>query len=166
MYARDAPTFLARVACDHSRPARNTRMRVLIDSISFTLQGKFETGAQLGRRTSPMRYQFRESWRVRPTNSTGQTLHSGQRNFLRQRGNRKEALKLRRYLLRGRAGPRRNISFLDGKIQPTSPHRRYQQFMLKFKWIGSPRALNWRCKLVPNKSLETTFPRKDFKNQS
>jgi hypothetical protein len=42
----------------------------------------------------------------------------------------------------GPGGPRRNISFLDGKIQPRSPHRRYQQFMLKFKWIGSPRALN------------------------
>jgi len=38
--------------------------------------------------------------------------------------------------------------------------------MLKFKWIGFPRALNWRCKVVPNKSLETTFPRKDFRNQS
>src|SRR2546421_5432054 len=38
--------------------------------------------------------------------------------------------------------------------------------MLKFKWIGFPRALNWRCKVVPNKSLETTSPRKDFRNQS
>ena len=38
--------------------------------------------------------------------------------------------------------------------------------MLKFKWIGFPRALNWRCKVVSNKSLETTSPRKDFRNQS
>ena len=163
--ASHAP-WAASFAWDHSRSARNTRMHVLIEGLSFTLRGKVETWAQLGRKTPPLRYEFRESRRVRPTDSTGQRLHSGQRNFLRQGGIRKEALKLRRYLLRGRAGPRRNISFLEGKMQPTSPHRRYQQFMLKFKWIGFPRALNWRCKVVPNKSLETTSPRKDFGNQS
>src|SRR6266403_1417299 len=162
------PTWVTSFAWDYSRrrSARSTRMRVLFEGMSFTLRCEVETWAQLGRKTPPLRYELRESWRVRPTYSTGQRLHSGQRNFQHQGGNRKEALKLRRYLLGGRAGPRRNISCLDGKIQPTSPHSRYQQFMLKFKWIGFPRALNWRCKVVPNKSLETTFPRKDFRNQS
>src|SRR5207244_11431589 len=35
MNARDAPTFLASVACDHSRSARKTRIRVLIKAIFF-----------------------------------------------------------------------------------------------------------------------------------
>src|SRR5271165_3147275 len=46
-------------------------MRVLIEGISFALQGNIETWAQLGRKTPPLRYEIRESWRVRPTDSTG-----------------------------------------------------------------------------------------------
>src|SRR5262249_4059743 len=39
--------------------------------VHFAWKVSAECWAQLGRKTPPLRYEFRESWRVRPTDSTG-----------------------------------------------------------------------------------------------
>ncbi len=40
-----------------------------ISTVSWKVSA--ECWAQLGRKTPPLRYEFKESWRVRPTDSTG-----------------------------------------------------------------------------------------------